>query len=335
MAFITGLMLIDAPASALNNGQGEETKAKVKSIPVRGQGNYPYVSAQSFRYWLRDTMQKYFPELPASPVYTAGKGQKQQAFTEGNPIRYWDDDLLGYMRAEKSETVTRVSPFRTGTLVSLLPVAIVDDFGVMARAPKGEGDKEGVLLHGHEFYRTTLQLLFSLDLSRVGTFTDERRTGYKNLGKETLAEAATKELSYDERHEAYRLPTEERIKRVQALLRALGRIEGGAKQTLHYTDVTPAFAIAAVTSGGNHIFGRVVQAGSDSRPRVHLAALQQALTVFGSEIQSPIYVGRAEGFMDDSTQTLTTTLGIDAIPHPRQTLETLANDLSDHPEWMD
>lgn len=27
MSYITGLLLIDAPASALNNGQGEETKA--------------------------------------------------------------------------------------------------------------------------------------------------------------------------------------------------------------------------------------------------------------------------------------------------------------------
>src|SRR5436853_6193825 len=110
MAFITGLMLIDAPASALNNGQGEATKAKVKAI--RGaDGVYPYVSAQSFRYWLRGTMETYIPDMSPSPVYTAGKGAKQQAYTEGDPISYWDDDLMGYMRAVKEETVTRLSPF--------------------------------------------------------------------------------------------------------------------------------------------------------------------------------------------------------------------------------
>jgi CRISPR-associated protein Cst2 len=333
MAFITGLLLIDAPASALNNGQGEETKAKVKSIHVYPQQDYPYVSAQSFRYWLRESMHRYFPDLPASPVYTAGAGKKQQAFTEGNPISYWDDDLLGYMRAEKVETVTRISPLRTSTLVSVTPVELVEDFGVMARAPKAEGDKEGVLLHGHEFYRATLQMLFSLDLRRAGSFTDQRRTGYRNLGKETLKQAETEGLTYVEAEGAYRLPLAERTKRVQSLLRALGRLEGGAKQTLHYTDVTPAFVIAAVTTGGNNIFGRVIHRNEEGRLALHEAALQQALTVFGSDLQSPIYVGRAEGFMDNAAAQLSKA-GLTAH-HPRQALDALADALIAHPEWMD
>lgn len=333
MAFVTGLLLIDAPASALNNDQGEDTKGKVKSIHVYGQGDYPYVSAQSFRYWLRGTMQKHYPELPASPVYSAGAGKRQQAYTEGNPITYWDDDLLGYMRAEKSETVTRISPLRTSTLVSLTPVELVDDFGVMARAPKAEGDKEGVLLHGHQFYRTTLQLLFSLDLAQAGTFTDERRTGYKNLGKETLQQAEERSLTYVEHVGGYRLPIEQRLQRVQSLLKALGRIEGGAKQTLHYTDVAPAFMMAAVTKGGNHLFGRVVQSDNKSRPVLHLTAMEQAKRVFADDLLSPIFVGRAEGFMDNAVADLTA-LGLTAS-HPRQAFDSLAAALAEHPEWME
>lgn len=332
MAFITGLMLIDAPASALNDGQGEDTKAKVKSIYVRGQGYYPYVSAQSFRYWLRSTMQKYFPGLPTSPVYTAGAGKKQQAFTKGDPINYWDDDLLGYMRAEKSETVTRVSPLRTGTLVSVAPVQIVDDFGVMARAEKVEGDKEGVLLHGHEFYRATLQLPFSLDLASAGTFTEVRRTGYQNLGQETKAEAQRLNLAFDANAHAYRLDVGERTNRIQSLLTALGRIEGGAKQTLHYTDVSPAFVIAAVTRGGNNMFGRTVAVRSDNQPILHKAALAQALQVFAGDILSPVFVGRSEGFMDDASSTLAE-FGLTAV-HPREALDALAVAIGEHPEWL-
>ena len=61
MAFITGLFLIDAPASALNNSNREVENAQednsqaTKYIKTR-QGNYPYVSAQSFRFWLRNTV---------------------------------------------------------------------------------------------------------------------------------------------------------------------------------------------------------------------------------------------------------------------------------------
>src|SRR5690606_12570411 len=180
MAFITGLFLIDAPASALNNGEADNIESKVKTIRV-GRQEYPYVSAQSFRYWLRTTLDKHFQnEWQASPVYTEKKG-KQQAYTEGDPIAYPDDDLFGYMRATAAETVIIVSPFRTSMLVSIAPMNIISDFGVMARLDKEAGDKEGVLLHQHQFYRTTLQGMFSLDLSATGTFTNQFRSGFQNL----------------------------------------------------------------------------------------------------------------------------------------------------------
>ncbi len=342
MAFITGLYLIDAPASALNNGQGEPTKARVKVIYVDRLA-YPYVSAQAFRYWLRTTLES-DGEWRSAPVTVAGSGQKQQAFTEGNPIEFWDDDLFGYMRAEKktesTDTLTRVSPFRTSTLVSIAPVEIVDDFGVMARFDKQEGDKEGVLLHGHEFYRAVLQGLFSLDLHAAGTFTYRRRTGYMNLGNALQQQAQQVGLHHLENDNAYRLPISDRVRRVQSLLRALGRVNGGAKQALHYTDVTPAFVIATVTRGGNNIFGHVVTA-QGGEPVIHEAALHQALTVFREDIQSPIYVGRVQGFMDTSVEILegvltqysqTYTIHYD---HPRHVLDILADDLAQNPSWMD
>lgn len=334
MAYITGLYLIDAPASALNNGEAEDTESMVKSIHTRG-GDYPYVSAQSFRYWLRTTLEKQFDAWQASPVYTGAAGKKQQAYTAGDPITYYDDDLLGYMRATKEETVTRVSPFRTGTLVSIAPVQIVSDFGVMARVEKQEGDKEGVVLFRHQFYRATLQGLFSLDLASAGTFTNQMRSGFQNLGKAEIAKAESLGLEKRSEEKAYRLPVEERIRRVQLLLSALGCIEGGAKQTLHYTDVSPAFVIMAVTRGGNHIFGRAVKAARDGQAELNEDALRQALDVFGQtgEILSPIYVGRAEGFMDSARPALEQ-FGW-TVMHPRQAFDTLANDVAVHPEWLD
>ncbi len=331
MAFITGLMLINAPASALNNGQGDPTKARVKAIRA-GDGIYPYVSAQSFRYWLRDTMGRYLPDMSPSPIYTAGKGAKQQAYTEGDPITYWDDDLLGYMRAVKEETVTRLSPFRTSTLVSIAPIRPTEDFGVMARSDKDEDDKEGVLLHGHEFYRTVFVSLFSVDLGRVGRFTDVRRTGYQNLGTATKQKAS--DLNLRQIDGGYELPVGERIRRVQALLHCLGRLEGGAKQTLHYTDVNPMFVIAAVTAGGNHIFGHAVKADSTGQPIIDAEALQQMAEVYkaGEDLLSGYYTGRVAGFMDSSASTLQA-LGL-MVAHPRQALDQLSSDLENNAHWM-
>ena len=95
MSFITGLLLIDAPASALNNvgkleGSRYENAVGVKLIRSR-EGSYPYVSAQAFRYWLRDTLQKQELEWKASPIYR----EKSVAYTYADPIDYWDDDLFG------------------------------------------------------------------------------------------------------------------------------------------------------------------------------------------------------------------------------------------------
>jgi CRISPR-associated protein Cst2 len=327
MAFVTGLLLIDAPASALNMGQGEETTATVKVIRAGGQ-EYPYVSAQSFRAWLRHTLETYYPHWQKAPIYTEGKAtsKKQQAYTEGDPIRYWDDDLFGYMRAVKDETRTRISPFRTSTLVSVMPVEIVEDFGVMARH---EGDP---VLHRHEFYSTVLQGLFSLNLREAGTFSSRNRSGYLNLDAALVAEAQQGGLDYVEALASYRLPLNERIVRVQTLLHALARLQGGARQTLHYTDVSPAFVMAAVTEGGNHPFYRVV---THQRGQVMLnrEALSQVFGVLKSDLLSGVYVGLASGFMDSAYEVLAE-FGL-PVMHPRQALDGLAEELAKHPEWWE
>ncbi len=76
MAFVTGLLLIDAPASALNNmGQipgAVENAVGVKVINTR-EGAYPYVSAQAFRYWLRTTLENGPWGWRAAPVYREEK----------------------------------------------------------------------------------------------------------------------------------------------------------------------------------------------------------------------------------------------------------------------
>ena len=179
MSFVTGLFLIDAPASALNNmgipeGERYENRVEVKVIRA-GDGFYPYVSAQAFRYWLRTTLENGFPDWKAAPTFKP-EGVSI-AYTDANPILWWDDDLFGYMRAPKrpprkgktepatsnvdepstKDTLTRVSPFRVSTLVSISSVKLTGDFGTMSRhegvpvplrAPILPHDLEGFVLAG-------------------------------------------------------------------------------------------------------------------------------------------------------------------------------------------
>ncbi len=62
MSFITGVQIIHALASALNNAgifpsQVAENAVGIKVICINDR-YYPYVSAQAYRYWLRQTLEK-------------------------------------------------------------------------------------------------------------------------------------------------------------------------------------------------------------------------------------------------------------------------------------
>jgi CRISPR-associated protein Cst2 len=354
MAFVTGLLLIDAPASALNNAGAEagsrtDNTVAVKYIRTRA-GNYPYVSAQAFRYWLRTSLET-LPDTgwKVSPVFRETK----IAYTDANPIQFWDDDLFGYMRApskktsakEKreadttraeetttTETLTRAAPFRVGTLVSVAPVTITDDFGTMSRH---EGDP---VPHEHQFYRTVLKGLFSLNLRQCGTFSYRKKTGFCHLDDVRIDEAKQRGLEHVMREHAYRLPRDERVQRVKTLFEGMARLEGGAKQTLHYTSVAPSLVLLAVTRGGNHIFNYAIGEKS-GHPFLNVDALHEALDVFADDILSPVYVGWMKGFLDDERAKLDTLAedmrGRLHLSHPRHAFAALVEALDTNPEWME
>lgn len=341
MAYLTGIMLVDAPASALNNA-GQERGARtdnvvvVKKIRTPG-GVYPYVSAQAVRYWVRTTLDRTQEAWRASPVFREGK----IAYTAANPIEFCDDDLFGYMRApskrtdavkdakatplEKDREITRVSPFRVGTMVAVAPSPIVEDFGTMSR------QDDDPVPHEHEFYRAHLVAPFSLDLTCAGTFFDAERVGFKNMDSHRRDQAKDLKLPSEpvRGQQAYRLPIAQRRERVGMLVRVLGDLEGGAKLALHYTDVAPAVVVAAVTKNGNHPFVRLFAATRRHETELNTDALGEILRVFRNDFLSPIHVGWAKGFLDDQRERLPQDELLLPAVHPREAVAALAVALGD------
>lgn len=295
---VLGLVLIDAPHSALNNDQADPAAADENESPTKvirkGRETIPYVSAQAWRYWWRNTLENKF-DWKMSPIIR----EKKIAFTSANPFTYPDDDVFGYMRALKKDdggTLTRLSPLKTSPLISVLPMQVTSDFGVMSRH---QGDP---VPHVHQFYSTVLKGIFSLDLSSVGKFQGVARTGYKNLDEAYTSKPEIKEsienAQAEQQDESWILPKDERVKRAKETVKALPFLNGGAKSALHLTDVTPKFVVLAVINGGNHLFMNIT-ATLAGEPLIKTSALKQVITDYKDSILSDVYIGRQDGFHDE------------------------------------
>jgi len=311
------MLLIDAPASALNNsgedipGARTQNTSSVKYIRRRVSSDrielYPYFTAQAYRRWLRMTIESDPQEWVMSPVYR----EEKVAYTDANPILHWDDDLFGYMRAPgkakkgvegsdvpepvtglEGSAITRMSPLRVSTFVSIAPANITNDFGVMSRQ---EGDPTPF---EHQFYRATFQGLLSLDLANAGTFYYSRRAGFQNLDAIREKQAKERGLEHLPGKLAYRLPIEDRLKRVRRLVEAIPLVQGGAKQTLHYTDTTPVVTIAAVTRHGNHPFNFLVDE-KGGQVIFNAQAFVDTLYGLGDQLLSRVYIGWKPGYAPD------------------------------------
>jgi CRISPR-associated protein Cst2 len=337
VSYLVGKIALDVDAGAPNNGRGEDNFDRVKVMRI-GRDVHPYISAQAFRRWLRDS----FPvDEPRSTVTRSGSGRRQQAYTAGRPDQFLDDDLFGYMVAVKgSSTCQRDTVLATGTLVSVTPQRPTEDYGTMSR---GFAAGEHPVLHEHEHYTADLAGDLLLDLPRVGTF-EVDGTG--------LRVALTAEAAKDAQAggaqpvafrgvDALRLPITERRRRVALLLRTLAAVRGGAKKALHYGDRCPALVLLAPIKGGINPFTRVLTV-RDGRTFFDSAVLREEVGAWSEELDGAVLIGWAPGFLGSQRERARDDLAdlLDAgqvvVDHPRTMLHRLAETIEkgEHDQWL-
>jgi CRISPR-associated protein Cst2 len=337
VTYLAGKIALDINAGAPNNGRGEDNVAVTKQLWVDGK-IHPYVSAQAFRRWLRDSLPA---DEPRSGVTRSGSGKNQQAYTEGRPDRYLDDDLFGYMVAVKAGNCQRDTVLATGTFVAVTPQRPTRDFGTMSRGFK---PGENPVLHQHEHYTADLAGDVLLDLPRVGTF-EVDGSGLKVAllpAAVQEAEQAGAERVIFRGEAALRLPVAERRRRVALVLRALAAIRGGAQQALHYGDRTPAFVLLAPVKGGINPFTRVL-ASRGGQTVFDADVLREEISAWSDELDGPVLMGWAPGFLGEQRDRARTELAdlLDAgqvvIDHPRVLLTRLADETTSgaHDQWFE
>jgi CRISPR-associated protein Cst2 len=337
--YLTGKAVLDVQAGAPNNGRGSADQGNVTPVKKHRTGGktYPYGSAQWWRRMLRDSLPD--TETP-SPVIVNGKDAKQQAYTSGRPDRYTDDDLFGYMAATKAAQHMRNTVLSTGTFVSIAPEPPTRDFGTMSRGlPTGTNP----ILHEHEFYTAALQGDLRLDMLRVGFFEQDGDVRKAALSDESVKEALKAGCTEATRRgiAGLLLPIDERRRRVAVLLRTIAAMHGGASQSAHYGDRTPALILLAPIRGGNQPFTRIL-APVDGEIRFFADTLREEIAAWSDLMDGKVRLGWAPGFLGDQRETARAELAdlIEeehlVIGHPRVVLGDLANEIEAgrHDMWF-
>jgi CRISPR-associated protein Cst2 len=267
-------------------GSARDNAIVVKQIRV-GRLRYPYISGQAWRRWWREVLYEDFKWTPSEVIR-----EQKSAYTKGDPITYEEDDLFGYMAARKrsggrrsskkeekedsateqgaSGTYRRVSPLKNSLLISVLPNVIERDFGHFTRNLPPDADP---LLYEAEHYTTYLQGVFTVSLADVGRFEVGEM---HDISDEMLKEHQTALQQVDGR--VYRLPLEDRVKRVQDVINALAGLRGGARLARNLSDVTPVAVLVGFLDGGNAPFQRLFEPDENNeRVRLNLTRLQSVL----------------------------------------------------------
>lgn len=305
---ITGALLIDATASFLNGaglGSGED-KNKVIPKTFREKVNgrmeeVPYVSAQSWRRWLRNTTNEenaWSPSELRGIGKSEGKDSTNKIATELNPIDFPEDDLFGYMKSgtKDEESIQRTSPFKTSILKGIRNMRALNNDEAFVHL------KEGTPLpYSTRFYSTHLEGFFNLEYYRLGV--------YDNLGSHQELSKHLVEKHKDQFNESnisgdkfkrYELKDAETIRKVHAsgLLKGLAFLRGGAKQSAFGSDVTPKVLILAGMESANPIFNNLF-VGTGEKPSLNIDALQQLANDYKDKLATPIYVGIRTGYLQN------------------------------------
>lgn len=307
---ITGALLIDATAAFLNGaglGVGED---KNKVIPktfkekVNGRNEeVPYVSAQSWRRWLRNTTNEENNWQPSElkGIKESEKGSTTKIATELNPVDFPEDDLFGYMKSgsKDEESIQRTSPFKTSILKGIKNMRVLSTDEAFVHL------KEGTPLpYSTRFYSTHLEGFFNLEYYRLGVF--DNLGSHQELSKELVEKHSDKFDVTDlnnSKFKRYSLKNAKEIRKTHAsgLLKGLAFLRGGAKQSAFGSDVSPKVLILAGMESANPVFNNLF-VGTGEKPILNIDAIKQIADDYKDKLATPIYIGIRSGYLQNEDE---------------------------------
>jgi len=196
------ISLILKVSGNVNADIGVGTRVPLKKIITWNHEVKPFVSARCIRRCIREKLHE--KGFSIDPLQMIGKPEREQLGDVGNPIKYVDDDIFGFLIAQETP-VRRSSTIKISHLVSLRHAEIKVEFA--ARFPRDFLTKyeQGYPAPFEIELAEWLGKLNVIVSDKIGRFTDDELT--EEL-KKTLGERRA-------------LDEDERIKRLKGFLEVL------------------------------------------------------------------------------------------------------------------
>ncbi|WP_127836879.1 type I-B CRISPR-associated protein Cas7/Cst2/DevR [Clostridium prolinivorans] len=320
---IAGTFLIEADGSFLNGaglGDGEDRNVTVpKTLVYKGE-KAPYVSAQAWKRWLRNTLieETGWDKSELKAIGANEKGNTNKIAGELNPVEFVEDDIFGYMEAKggqgketeeegkktsgKTRALIRTSPFMASILLSLRKRGwkTVDEGFVHLK----EGTPQP---YSTMFYTTDLQGIFCLDYGRLGVFNNcgDRIELDENKVEKFIKDGLIEEIKVEDEKKNWKVYAlknlnEERKKRAGELLKALSVLRGGAKQAAFGTDLAPKAIILAPLNCGNPIFNSLFI--EEKELLFKTETFKEVLRDYKDRITGNVYIGIRKGYIKNEQE---------------------------------
>ena len=255
-----------------NGTEGVISVLKKAKDPV-DMKEYVRISGQSYKRQLRELIAEIAGTDKISsrekPVVKDEKGRAQKTVivSEGNPVRYIDDDLFGYMLADSRK---RVAPVRTNGMISLFPYQEDRDFGVAYNPDPA--------IREHNIFETEI----STNVMRGNVFVELDRIG-------VFSESELNGLAGDDAKSTTLLKGEIE-NRLRILLTAVLDYHGGAHLSRFFTKTYPEAVAVVFLKRKIPVIGeafRVLPGYSDGKKMsIDLRAIRERYDTFESYIDS-------------------------------------------------
>ncbi|AMQ17703.1 type I-B CRISPR-associated protein Cas7/Cst2/DevR [Thermococcus peptonophilus] len=289
MKAIEVVTLTKVEGANLNSNGTEGVIAVLKKVrdPIDGR-EYVRVSGQSVKYHLRQLLKELGWDL--SQVVPKSEGGQKVIVSLGEPHKYIDDDLFGYMLAGKKvgnvKDPKRTAVVRTNGMISIFPYQEDRDFGVRYD-PSGDNHN----IYETEITTNVMRGNFFIEVDRLGVFKEGLEVPkLEGLEAKKEKDATGKEVTL------YILPKEEREKRLKALLEAIMQYHGGAKLSNFFTKVYPEVMVVALLRYKIPVIGdalRVKPGYVDGKLVLDVDLLKETVEAFDDNIEK-LYIGLFE-----------------------------------------